>query len=53
LHAQAEALFQPELVAPLSRMDLPAILARGCAGDAIRLEQHDVCAGLGEMERGG
>ena len=35
---------------PLPGMDLPAVPARGAARDALGLDQHDVGAGLGQMD---
>ena len=48
----AELRFEPVLVPPLSRMELPAIPSRGAPSDALGLDQHDVDIGFGEMQGG-
>ena len=47
---EAEALLEPEHVAPLAGMDLPAVAPGGAARDAVGLDEHDVGARLGEMD---
>ena len=49
----AELLLQPILVAPLPRVELPAVPPRRAPADLLRFDEGDIDAGLGQVQRRG